>query len=113
MKTIGLFFLCFSLSAGVMNDKIAFHELVYQIRDPETGPEEFRKGLQKIGEYLAMEALQDLKTKDAEVATLTGAVASHRLLDEKPVLITILRAGLPLLLGVQEIFPIPRLDFSQ
>ncbi|MBI3236603.1 MAG: uracil phosphoribosyltransferase, partial [Chlamydiales bacterium] len=39
------------------------------------------------------------------IQTLTGGIASVEVLVEEPVLVTILRAGLPLCQGVQNIFP--------
>jgi uracil phosphoribosyltransferase len=97
--------------AGVMNDKSALHQWVFEIRDPKTEPQEFRNCLTKIGEYLAYEVMGDLGAKEASVETLTGAVASHRLRTEKPVLVTILRAGIPLLQGVQQVFPEAEVGF--
>ena len=84
---------------------------VYEIRDPETGKEKFRQALTKIGEYLGLEALSELPTECVEVQTLTGATAKHHLCSEDPVLVTILRAGIPLCIGVQNIFPESEVGF--
>ncbi|MBS0615566.1 MAG: uracil phosphoribosyltransferase [Verrucomicrobia bacterium] len=94
-----------TLQAQVRNERTELHHLVYAIRDPETGPQEFRHSLKKIGEYLALEVLQNCPKKEVEVRTLTNAPASHVICDDKPILVTIMRAGLPLLYGVQKIFP--------
>ncbi len=91
--------------AGFANQNLAINQLLYEIRKPETGPKEFRESLEKIGEYLAFEVSNGLSTETAEVATLTGGVASHSLCSETPVLVTLLRAGVPLCAGVQKIFP--------
>jgi len=80
-------------------------QLVYEIRDPETQAPRFRECLEKIGEYLALDVAGHLPTQEVEIKTLTGAVAKHQLLSETPVLVTILRAGLPLTAGVQRVFP--------
>ncbi len=85
--------------------QIALNHLVYQIRDPATDAQHFRKALEKIGEHLARDVLEELGLKEVQVSTLTEGVASHFLLDEQPVLVTILRAGVPLSQGVQKIFP--------
>lgn len=91
--------------AGVCSQNLAINQMLYEIRKPETGPKEFRESLEKIGEYLAFEVSNGLRTETAEVVTLTGGVASHSLCSETPVLITLLRAGVPLCAGVQKIFP--------
>lgn len=97
--------------AEVMKNQKILHQLVFDIRDPATGPKEFRKSLSKIGEYLGFEVMQDLSATEKSVLTLTGATASHLICDENPVLITILRAGIPLLNGVQEVFPDSEVGF--
>lgn len=86
-------------------------ELVYQIRDPKTDSAHFRCTLEKIGECLARDVLEELNTKEVTIETLTGVEAKHTLLDERPVLVTILRAGLPLNAGVHNIFPNAEVGF--
>jgi uracil phosphoribosyltransferase len=104
--------MCSVLGYGeVMDDKRVLHHLVFEIRDPTTDAKTFRHSLIKIGEFLGYEVLHDLNSKEASVETLTGAVASHTLCDETPVLVTILRAGVPLLQGVQEVFPDAEVGF--
>lgn len=80
-------------------------KLIYEIRDPQTHAPRFRECLEKIGEYLALDIANHLPTKEVQVTTVTGGVATHSIPDEAPVLVTILRAGLPLTFGVQKIFP--------
>lgn len=97
---------CFSKACpDILNDRLVLSHLVHDIRDPHTDKKHFREALEKIGEYLALEVLQDLNTKQVEIETLTGTKAVHVLCDEDPVLITILRAGVPMLIGMQQIFP--------
>ncbi len=96
---------------AILNDRIALSHLVHEIRDPKTDRKHFRTSLEKIGEYLGVEVLQDLSTKQVEIQTLTGATAVHILCDEDPVLVTILRGGIPLLMGIQEIFPNAEVGF--
>ena len=45
------------------------------------------------------------------IRTLTETDAKHRLTCETPVLVTILRAGLPLNAGVQKVFPSAEVGF--
>jgi len=89
----------------------ALSQLVYEIRNPETDSAHFRQALEKIGEYLALDVLQELSTQEKTVQTLTGGEARHQLVNETPVLITILRAGLPLNAGVQRVFPDAEVGF--
>ncbi len=89
----------------------ALHELVYEIRNPQTDSARFRQALEKIGEILAQDVLEELDTKEVAIQTLTGAEAAHLLVDEIPVLVTILRAGLPLNAGVQKVFPNAEVGF--
>lgn len=89
----------------------ALSQLVYEIRDPNTDASHFRVALEKIGENLAYDVLENLRTKEVLIQTLTGAEAKHFLVDETPVLVTILRAGLPLNAGVQKVFPNAEVGF--
>lgn len=106
-----LFFLCsllFCFATSVIQAEGKYDSVlqsyVYEIRDPETDSKRFRTYLEKIGQYLALEVLEELQTKEVEVKTLLGATACHRLCDEKPVLVAILRAGVPLCHGTQMVF---------
>ncbi|MBS3905290.1 MAG: uracil phosphoribosyltransferase [Simkania sp.] len=110
MKYIILSFSCFANIAGHAQTQ-ALNQLVYEIRDPKTDALHFRNALETIGEYLALDVLEELNTKEATVQTLTGADATHSLVDEIPVLVTILRAGLPLNSGVQKVFPHSEVGF--
>lgn len=110
MKKMALFFFLFSNIAAYAQTQ-ALSELVYEIRDPTTDPLHFRASLERIGEYLALNVLEELNTKEASIRTLTGADALHSLVDETPILVTILRAGLPLNAGVQKVFPNSEVGF--
>lgn len=83
----------------------ALERLVYKIRDPVTGREEFRNCLERIGEYLGLEIAFELEQETRRIETLLGKEAEHRLLKDNPVLIGVLRAGLPLHYGMQRAFP--------
>jgi uracil phosphoribosyltransferase len=107
------FLLTFSLffSSIIYGNELGLSQLVYEIRDPTTQAAEFRNALEKIGEQLAYKAQDLLETQETSVKTLTGAVATHSLCSEEPVLVTILRAGLPLNAGVQKVFPNAEVGF--
>lgn len=100
------FFICFGviLSYTGFAQTQSLNQLVYEIRDPQTGPARFRQALESIGEYLALQVLDQLETREMTVKTLTGVVATHQLPTETAALVTILRAGLPLNTGVQRVF---------
>ena len=93
-----------STSHALCSQSQMYHQLVYEIRNPETHAEQFRQALEKIGEYLALEVLEEMSKSEKKIRTLTGTEANHLLVDEHPVLITILRAGLPLNNGVHKVF---------
>lgn len=81
------------------------NELIYTIRDPKTAPPQFRKCLQKIGEYIGLEVAKSLPTKEVMITTVLNAEATHLILEENPVIIPVMRAGLPIYMGMQEAFP--------
>lgn len=100
-----MIFLSMLASFGLFAQSRGIEQLVYEIRDPQTGRADFRNAVEKIGEYLALEVFEELEVEEKSIQTLTGAFASHSILIEQPVLVTILRAGLPLNAGVQRVFP--------
>ncbi len=63
----------------------------------------FRRNLERIGEAIAYEISKILPFEEKEVQTPMG-IAMHKLLQEQPVLATILRAGLPLHQGLLNYF---------
>lgn len=103
--------MCILSNMSVFAGPLALSELVYEIRNPQTDSARFREALEKIGENLALNVLEELDIKEVTIQTLTGAEANHILVDEVPVLVTILRAGLPLNAGVQKIFPLAEVGF--
>jgi uracil phosphoribosyltransferase len=107
------FFAIFLLSFPLLleaNSQI-LSELVYEIRHPKTNSPSFRNALEKIGEYLALDVLKELDKVNVTVHTLTDADAEHLLVNETPVLVTILRAGLPLNYGAHKVFPHAQVGF--
>lgn len=99
------------VGATLFGQSQALSQLVYEIRNPSTDSFHFRQALEKIGEHLAREVLEELDTKETAIQTLTGVEAKHTLVDEMPILVTILRAGLPLNAGVQKVFPNAEVGF--
>src|SRR3972149_505329 len=93
----GMFFFCFFTSL------LASHPLLekelYQLRDPASSRKCFRESMKKVGEYLAMDVAGELQLTKVSVTTVLGKAAEHEIVGEDPVLVSILRAGLPLLDG--------------
>lgn len=63
----------------------------------------FRKNLQRLGSFFAHEISKTLTYKKVDVQTPLG-IATCNVLENQPVLATILRAGLPMQQGLLEIF---------
>lgn len=113
MKMLTFFFFLISIAfnRSALAQTQALSQLVYEIRNPHTNSALFRHDLETIGEYLALNVLEEMSTQETTIQTLTGAQATHRLIDETPVLVTILRAGLPLNSGVHKVFPNAEVGF--
>ena len=82
-----------------------FNQFLSEIRDEVIQKDSlrFRKNLERIGEIFAYEISKKLSFKDKDVTTSLG-VAKMKVLDQQPVLATILRAGLPLHQGLLNFF---------
>lgn len=82
-----------------------FNQYLAEIRDEviQKDPMRFRRNLERIGEIFAYEISKELSYKYKEVTTSLG-VAKMRVLEQQPVLATILRAGLPLHQGLLNCF---------
>ena len=82
-----------------------FNQYLSEIRDEvvQKDPLRFRKNLERVGEIFAYEISKVLPYKYKEVTTSLG-VAKMRVLEQQPVLATILRAGLPLHQGLLNCF---------
>jgi len=63
----------------------------------------FRKNIERMGEILAYELSKELNYKTEEIITPLGS-STMRVLEQQPVLATILRAGLPLHQGMLNYF---------
>jgi uracil phosphoribosyltransferase len=78
---------------------------IAEIRDTEIQKDRmrFRRNLERIGEVAAYEISKRLPYKEVEITTPMGTAVA-KVLDEQPVLATILRAGLPLHQGLLNYF---------
>lgn len=82
-----------------------FNHFVAEIRDEQIQRDSmrFRRNLERVGEIFAYEISKKLNYKSEDVQTALG-IASVPKLTEQPVLATILRAGLPIHLGLLNAF---------
>ena len=82
-----------------------FNNFLSQIRDENIQKDSlrFRRNLQRIGEIFAYEISKGMQYEEKEVVTPLG-ISNMKLIMEKPVLATILRAGLPLHQGLLNYF---------
>jgi uracil phosphoribosyltransferase len=75
-----------------------------QLRDARTGPDRFRELVHQITAWVTYEALRNLRTVDTAVSTPV-AEAVVRTVAETVLVVPILRAGLGMVSGVQEVIP--------
>ena len=82
-----------------------FNQYIAEIRDEKVqkDPIRFRRNLERLGEIFAYEISKTFSYHPVEVTTPLG-VKTMQLMDEQPILATILRAGLPLHQGMLNIF---------
>lgn len=87
------------------NSNSLFNQYLSEIRDEviQKDPLRFRRNLERVGEIFAYEISKELSYKYKEVTTSLG-VAKMKVLEQQPVLATILRAGLPLHQGLLNCF---------
>ncbi len=85
-------------------NSIANH-IFAEIRNRETqrNRRQFHRNLAKLGSLLAFELSRSLEYQQVTVETVLG-LSSINVLQQQPVLYTIIRAGLPFLEGFQEFF---------
>lgn len=93
----------FPFYTELANPNLEYH--LYKVRDPQTKRAEFRAHMIKIGEHLALAIANTLPTHEVKIETCLKESATHSLLNDSIVVITILRAGLPLFEGFLNIFP--------
>lgn len=82
-----------------------FNHFIREIRDIEiqSDPIRFRKNLERIGEIFAYEISKEFSYQSKTIQTPLGN-STENLIADKPVLATILRAGLPLHQGLLNYF---------
>ena len=82
-----------------------FNHFVSEIRDVniQNDSMRFRRNIERIGEVFAYEISKEMEYKNKDITTPLG-VSKETLMIEKPVLATILRAGLPLHQGLLNYF---------
>jgi uracil phosphoribosyltransferase len=87
------------------NNNSIIDQYLGEIRDIhiQKDPLRFRENIQRIGEVFAFEIGKTLKYKRMEIETPLGKALVPQLLNQ-PVLVTILRAGLPMHQGMLRIF---------
>lgn len=87
------------------NQNSVFNQFIAELRNVniQKDPMRFRKNLERIGEIFAYEISKELEYKEVAVTTPLG-IANVNLPAVKPVLGTILRAGLPLHQGLLNYF---------
>lgn len=82
-----------------------FNQFIAEIRDKDiqTDPLRFRRNIERMGEILAYEISKSLSYKSIDIQTPLG-VSHEFVCDQKIVIATILRAGLPMHQGVLNYF---------
>jgi uracil phosphoribosyltransferase len=81
------------------------NQYIAEIRDKDIQKDRwrFRKNLERIGQVIAYEISKELEYITTDITTPLG-IANSKVLKEQPVIATILRAGLPLHLGILDVF---------
>jgi len=82
-----------------------FNHFIREIRDVKIQNDamRFRRNIERIGEIFAYEISKEMEYKSKDITTPLG-ISTESLMTEKPVLATILRAGLPLHQGLLNYF---------
>ena len=82
-----------------------FNHFIREIRDVniQNDSMRFRRNIERIGEIFAYEISKEMDYENKEITTPLG-ISTESLMSEKPILATILRAGLPLHQGFLNYF---------
>lgn len=86
-------------------DHPLIHHKISQIRDINTGTNEFRKCIEEIAMLMGYEALRDLPLEDVEVQTPIETCMAPRISGKKLAVVPILRAGLGMVNGILSLVP--------
>ncbi len=93
--------------------KVLSHPLIEQkltkMRSKECSSLQFRKNLNQIASLMTYEILMDYEMKPRTVTTPTGATADGCDFDKEIVIVPILRAGLGMVQGIEELVPQARI----
>jgi uracil phosphoribosyltransferase len=88
---------------NLIDHPILKHKLGF-LRDKNTGSSEFRSITKEMSRLLAYEAMREAKTVDAQVETPL-ATANVSRIEEKPIIVSIMRAGNGMLDGLLSMLP--------
>lgn len=75
------------------------------LRDKNTKHTEFKANLNEIGSLMVFEMLRDYKPKNIEIKTPTNTIAIGQDFDKEIVIVPILRAGIGMVEGIQNLVP--------
>ncbi|GAH50099.1 unnamed protein product [marine sediment metagenome] len=85
-------------------NNVIVSEIISKLRNKNTVPTDFRLNLRRLGNFLAFEAAKHLDYKTSSVQTPLGEAKYNKIVDNI-VIISILRAALPMSDGVHETLP--------
>ena len=95
------------MSLIVVNHPLIQHKLTI-IRDKSTSPKKFREIVDEITLLLTYEATRDLELKDVDIETPLAKTTGKTLSATNVVIAPILRAGLAMVNGMLNIFPLAK-----
>ncbi len=87
----------------VIDHPVIKHKLTI-MRKTTTGTKDFRQNLDEIGSLMTYEITKDFPTRDVKITTPMGETVGKEL-DREVVLVPILRAGLGMVSGIQQLIP--------
>ncbi len=93
----------------VLNHPLITHKLT-QMRKKETGTKDFKQNLDEIAGLMAYEVCRDLPVKRVTIETPVSECETYEL-EREIVLIPILRAGLGLVNGINDLIPTAKVGF--
>lgn len=88
----------------VLNHPLVRHRVTL-MRDHETPPKLFRELVGEITEFLAYEALQDIRTRSIEIETPVAKTVGDKVDEPRIILVPILRAGMGMLDAMLKVLP--------
>ncbi len=97
------------MSTTILNHPLITHKLT-QMRNKDTKTKDFKQNLDEIAGLMAYEVCRDLPMKKVEIETPICKTISHELLNDI-VLVPILRAGLGLVNGINNLIPTAKVGF--